>query len=796
MTSEEEFLKRLMATFRIEAEEHLTAIQSGLFEVEKEPPPEKNEAIVEAIYREAHSLKGAARSVNLGDVEMVCQAMEDFFSALKREVPRIGKAHLDLLHDTADLIRNLITSPEQMKMPQERLRLSHIRQQLVDMAAGKDVTPETVKGTPRECTPVSPVVSASIKTAPFHEQHHLIRREGKSYPLTEQGKGAVPPGPALMGGHTLTETLRIPTMKLDSLLLKAEEMVSAKLATRQHSSELKELRGMLGSWKERWAKMAPHFRNITDRAPKGGGSPLGGVTSDVSVKAAEFLDWNDAFIKSMDNRLRVLNKSTDETYRSVGTMVDDLLDDMKNVMLLPFASVFETFPRLVRDIAREQGKEIHLTIEGGDIEIDKRVLQEIKDALIHLVRNSIDHGIESQSDRVSNGKSAAGNLSIVVSHKEGNRAEITIADDGAGIDAGKIKALAVQKGIISGDEADALSPEAILGLTFRSGISTSAMITTLSGRGLGLAIVQEKVAKLGGVIAIETTPHAGTAFRISLPLSLSTFRGILIQSGGQTFAVSTKHVERIGRVARTDIKTVKNRETILFNGRTISMVRLDDILELPRKDMEDGHQFGIMVLAAGDQYIAFKIDQVLNEEEILIKNFGRQLSRVRNVSGATVLGTGRVVLILNVSDLVKSAQKAAAGGYRPLAVTAEDIGKSKKSILVVEDSITARTLLVNILESAGYQVTSAVDGLDGYMVFSAGTFDLVCSDVAMPRMDGFELTRKIRADTKQPDIPIVLVTGLESPEDKKKGIEVGASAYLVKSNFDQSNLLDVIGRFV
>jgi two-component system chemotaxis sensor kinase CheA len=312
-----------------------------------------------------------------------------------------------------------------------------------------------------------------------------------------------------------------------------------------------------------------------------------------------------------------------------------------------------------------------------------------------------------------------------------------------------------------------------------------------------MAIVREKIDKLGGTISIQTAPDEGTTFRLLLPLTLATFRGILIQSGGQVFAVPTMNVERIGRIPREEVRTVENRETIQLNGKAVSLARLDEVLELPQKPSEEEEAFiSVMIVSAGDKSIAFKIDEMLYEDEILLKSLGKQLSRVRNIAGATVLGSGRVIPILNVSDLIKSALKMSARGGR-IAVAENGKKEAKtQSILVVEDSITARTLFVNILESARYNITTAVDGVDAFTKLGEGEFDLVVSDIQMPRMNGFELTEKIRADKKYGNIPVVIVTGLESPEDKKRGIEVGANAYIVKSSFDQSNLLEVIKRLI
>jgi two-component system chemotaxis sensor kinase CheA len=305
------------------------------------------------------------------------------------------------------------------------------------------------------------------------------------------------------------------------------------------------------------------------------------------------------------------------------------------------------------------------------------------------------------------------------------------------------------------------------------------------------------VEKLGGSLLMETSPQAGTTFRLVLPLTLATFRGTLIQAGGRTFVIPTANLVRVARVKLADVKTVENHETIVLNGKPIALVSLATVLGLPAAEAggQPENYLTVLVLSASEKQVAFAVDRVVNEQEILVKSLGQQLSRVPNIAGATVLGSGAVVPVLNIFDLLKSAEKRRTP-YDPKLPIHKDKAEQVKSILVAEDSITARTLLKNILELAGYQVRTAVDGLEGFSALQEGNFDLVVSDVEMPRMNGFDLTAKIRTDKRLADLPVVLVTGLESTEDRKRGIEVGANAYLVKSSFDQGNLLEVIHRLI
>ena len=737
-----DFLKGLIAIFKIEAQEHIDVLISGIAELEKTKEKDKQAGLIETIFREAHSLKGAARSVKLPRIEAACQTLENTLAAMKRQEIELTPFLFDNLHQFVSELSTMLFSEEAMQASRDTQTDKPAAPPQFEMAAAVLPQPEPLLKTPS--------ITASTFTVP------------------EQKQG-------------LPGTVRIATAKLDSLLLQTEEMLAMKLSAQQRKRELLEIMDLVAACEKDWGALRVRHPGIPRAATTQPGNDL--------------LESTTVFVKTLRYRLDLLGKSIDQDQRLSGRMVDALLGGMKEALMLPFSTLTETFPRMVREFAREAGKEIHLTIQGGEIEADRRILAEIKDPLLHLIRNGIDHGIEQPAQRTERHKPREGTLSITFKPRDGNRVEISIADDGAGINIGEVKASAARLGILSTEQRSKLDSRQALELIYQSGLSTSPIITEISGRGLGLAIVQEKVDRLGGSITLDTQSGSGSTFRILLPLMFATYRGIVVRVGEHLFVLPAANAEQTLRVDVADIMTVENRETITLHGATLALVRLSDVLALPRRDATLDKRLQVVVLAAGRKRIAFAVDEVLYEQEVLVKSLGKQLVRVRNIAGATILGSGQAVPVLNVYDLMKSALAVSAATPAALQAREEPRG-SRKSVLVVEDSITARSLLKGILESAGYRVVTAIDGIDGLTQLRSGEFDLVVSDVEMPRMNGFELTAKIRSDKQIAELPVVLVTALASRADREHGIDVGANAYIVKNSFEQSNLLEVVQRLI
>jgi two-component system chemotaxis sensor kinase CheA len=762
---QEEFLRELLADFMIEAAEHRQTIITGLLELEKDHDKENRQGLVEVTFREIHSLKGAARAVNLLDIERLCQGMESVFSLLKQQSILISKKFFDTIYSAIDLLDQYLADLSSHQKSVNPERLVNILKDVQALCKGSDSGIKTMKepSDSGQYVPLKSVVTpATYKPVGSNDTTEI---DNTANPVTlSQPKEIVlqfaehNAAPIDIGGSK--DTVRISTSKLTELLIQAEELITSKSMI---GYDLRELNRIGQQTKNKY---------------KG-------------------FNGNDNQINTINDDIQVLTKNMDQHYRIFSRTVDDLLFNIKNVLLLPFSSGLDWLPKFVRDLSKDLKKEVCFSIQGDEMEIDRRILEKIKDPLIHLFRNCIDHGIETPEQRLMNHKSPTGNLSFIITRQNNREVTLTIRDDGAGINREKVIQASIKAGIITREKVLNMSDKEVLNLIFHSGVSTSPFITDLSGHGLGLAIVAESVTLLGGSISVDTLESKGTTFTIRLPITLLTFRGILIRIGEHHFVVPTKSVERVIRIKSLDIKTIENKETINFNGLVIGVTWLSKVLELSSKITRNNKNeiFHALILNVGQQRMAFVVDAILDEQEGIIKTLGSQLVNVRNVSGATLLGNGRIVPILNASEVIDASINLPSLSFENTDFKDAESNKLK-TILVVDDSITSRSLIRNIVESAGYLVKTAVDGLEAYSLLQEENFDLIVSDIEMPRMNGFELTSEIRKDKNYSELPVILVTALELPSDKQRGMECGANAYIVKSSFEQSNLIDAINRLI
>ncbi|TWC29952.1 CheA signal transduction histidine kinase [Pseudomonas sp. SJZ079] len=723
--------QRLLESFRIEAGERLGVLADTLANWREAGASDDS---IESLFREVHSLKGAARAVSLPSIERLCHAWESLLGAIRG-------GQLELTAERVELCRHALRAVQQLHAGQEP-------------GSGE-----------------SELLCGQLESA--------ARGEAVALPRTPLTNPVQPADPSMV---------RVSTRRLDTLLFHSESLLQHKLEAQAYARRLREHAQAFEPQRGKRLLDAGNLKQL-----HAGLEALPLTSRDALKGLLDYLNWSQAQLDRLHFEAVHLEKAGRHLAQGLAQLSDAHVGELQAVLLLAGSNLVEGLPAMVQDLASQAGKRVDLQVRGTDLQVDKRILDELRTVLTHLLRNAVDHGLESPDRRVANGKPPVGRLQVELLQESADRFELRVEDDGAGIDVEVLRAKALAAGLLSAEQAEALSEAECRRLIFRSGLSTSALITDLSGRGLGMAIVQEAVERLGGRIDLESSPGQGTCLHLHLPLSLSTFRAVIVRIAERTFAMPALAVERCLRLPSSAVKNLENRPSLTLDGRVLPVWALADVLGLSSSVGRDDDLTLLLLKVRGEPFVLL-VDELLGDQEITVKSLGRQLLRVRNLLGATLLGDGQLVPILHPGDLYRSALSVGAGSLE--RNVQETSGNTAQRLLIAEDSFTSRGLLKAILEGAGYQVATANDGLEAWNTLKQGAFDLLVSDVEMPRMDGFTLTQRIRLDRELTDLPVVLVTALHSAEDRARGLEVGANAYLVKSGFEQDSLLDAIRRLI
>ena len=742
---------QLQQLFKAESTEHLARLDDGLLRLEKNCA---DQALLEEVFREAHSLKGAARMLGLSKIESSAHGLEGILNSARKGDSPLTPDAIDQMTVVLGELRNLVQ--EALAVPSVEAR-----------------TPELLN----EMQPAEPTPSAAGTLA-------------ASQSSKEDGTGAETALAAPSADVTLSrsvptnnepfhiETVRVETRKLDDLLTLTSEL-------RVIQGRVQHRLLLIDEMLEQWSMLDRGRRKL--RFQQRGTENTTGTDDTLS----RMLHADGTAVTLLGSRIKQTRDSFYEDGTRLEAAANTLEEKVHAIRLLPLSTVFALFPRMIRDLAREQGKDVELVIEGGELNVDKRVLEEMKDPLMHLLRNAVDHGIESPVERKRLGKPRRGTLQLRAA-RENNTVLLEVRDDGHGLDVDAIRQAAMQRGLHDEATLSAMTMAQLQQLLFLPGFTTSTFITELSGRGVGLDVVRVNVERLKGDIRVESAPHQGTLMQLRLPLSLSTTRLLLVSVNDHCYGLPIEFVNTSRYVREEDIFTLEGRPTFELYGQAVIAPRLADLLELPPAKQHD--ETACIVIQVGDELLGLRVDELLDEEEVLAKPLGAPLQRVRNVSGISILGSGEICAVLNPADLLRSAHKlAATSGESKHGQSGPQV---KSCILLVEDTMLVRVMEKRILEASGYEVVAAVDGMDALNVLGSRTFAAVVSDIMMPNMDGLTLTARIRREPRYRDLPIILVTSLSSDEDKRRGMEAGANAYIPKPSFDQRLLLDTLQRLV
>jgi two-component system chemotaxis sensor kinase CheA len=826
MPLSDKMLKELMATFQTELKEHLGMLTKDLLSLERNPTSNERANLITNVFRAAHSIKGAARTVNLQDIETIAHRIEDVLVKIREGLLSLTPHLFDVLLTAVDAIGNAMAAHLRgEQMPNEVVAAVLAR---LDEAAGEQTesgaaqatveAPEGEKSLPPEppaitsldskAHPATPDASIPPTPAETCEQSQCLPAEGDfseqsgnpvSLPSgttspvnhqTNQLNAEVKDQPHI-GPHPMQadDTIRVRTTKLDALMDGLGELLVMQMRTEKLLAQMKALQERTIRWQKNWRKARPHcsrlrrnYLNVdkTDLAP-----------------LFDFLESNEEELKALGTDHNTLLDHLNNDCNHLQIITDDLQNGIRSVRMLPIATLFDLFPRMVRDLAHNQNKDIVLEVQGQEAEVDRQALELMKDPLTHLLRNAVDHGIELPEERLMAGKPRHGTIRLCAEQR-GNNLVLTISDDGRGINLDAVRQAAIEQGLVPPEKMADFSERDVVELIFHSGLSTARKTTDLSGRGVGMDVVRKNLEQIHGFIQVETMLGVGTSFVLMLPITLTTSQVLLVRVGGETVALPMINVERILHVNVLKVGNIEGHSAIYAEGRPMPLVSLANVLKLPEVEQPllPDAKIPVVILSVAEKRIALRTSGFLSTQQVVVKSLGGQLRRVRNVAGAAILGDGQLVTILNVSDLMKSLQGKSLASLGLPIVTKE---ARRWRVLLADDSITTRTLEKHILENAGYEVLTAADGQEAWKLICQNEKelpDLVVSDVNMPKMDGFALTQSIKSDSSYARVPVVLVTSLESSQDRLHGMEAGADAYIIKSTFDQKELLETIERLI
>ncbi|AKJ04404.1 chemotaxis protein histidine kinase CheA [Archangium gephyra] len=757
----ESLKKSLLSKFQEVSADRLQKIQLGILDLEK---PTADQAADE-VARELHTMKGEARMLGLAAIGQLAHAAEDVLRA-ERDGRAATEVATDLLLRACDTISDLLEDTEGAQSG------TPASQEMVEaLTAASGHAPPAIGGAKapsRTAIPVVPVVPEVEATVEEPAEPVYV-------PPPAAAVSPPPPAPARAAkaeheeGHSpkalADRSIRVNVEVLDSLGLLAGDLLVESARGRLRASEVEALLQRFSRLGDRFLKLAEHL-NVPNQMR----NDLERIEGDLHMlrdDAFRFVRRNGDGIETLHGNLAMM------------------ADHVAEARLVPLSTVFDAFPRAVRDIARAQGKEVDLVIENADLGVDRSMLADVRDALVHLLRNGVDHGLETPDERRMLGKPAAGRLRIRV-RADGDMLSIEVDDDGRGMDPQKLREVAVRKGLLTESQAAALSEREAIELVFRAGFSTRQEITDISGRGVGMDVVKKKVESLGGSVGIVSRLGRGSAITLRLPQSLALMKVLLVRLGDDVYGMPAADVVAVMRVKPEDRMEVFGTLAVKHRGKPTALVGLGPLL-----GVNGGNRFDkppAVVVRHGDDLAALVVDGFVDEREVAVKPCGGEfLKGAAFIAGTAALEDGRIAVLLHVPDIMTEVRRMA----RP--VTQGQAAKRLR-VLLVDDSPIARATESALVKALGHTVDEAQDGEEGYLKAQSQQYDLILSDVQMPRLDGFSLTRRLKSTVGLSRIPVIILSSLASPEDRRRGAEAGADAYLVKGELGVESLAQTIDR--
>jgi len=763
--------------FRVELENNTRTLEAGLVTAERDQTPER----IEPLMRAAHSIKGAARIVGLTKAVALAHAMEDvlsaaqsgkrpltsttvdrllkgndFFAALSRldiqELPAALDKGTDEITAMSAELRNLLSSPpENVSLPPPRQETASVEEKPAGDWAGEA---KVAAVHPVETdTPIPPgaVVPENAcsgpQTAPPAVRSRRMQDQGDAGLVRVRSENMN--RLMALAGECLVQAQSVKTVYQSLLVLK---------------KEIFEIERPLREFLER-RETNEHEEGTEDLQ-----QTLSGAMAAEQTVSREIVRF-ERFSRRLEH------------------LAHRLYNEVISSRMVPFSDGLHGFPRLVRDLARETGKQVRFEIAGASTPVDRDILERLESPLSHLIRNAVDHGMETPEERKAAGKPEEGTLVLEARHIAG-MLNISLTDDGRGINPEDLRGKVVEKGYVSQEMAGNLSRAELFEFLFLPGFSTARKVTEISGRGVGLDVVFNMAHEVGGTVRVDADAGRGARFHLQLPLTLSVLRTLLLSIAGEAYALPLSRIDRVLSLTPADIREIEDRPYCTLDGEHVGILDARQLFGLPQAPTPPAW-FSVVIISDRLNRYGLVVDRVLGEENLVVRPLDQRLGKIPNISAGAILDDGSPVVIFDVDDLVRSIhQLLTTGKLQKIGRGRQGLKTGKKRILVVDDSLTVREVERRLLENAGYEVTTAIDGMDGWNKLTSHPFDLLVSDVDMPRMNGIDLVRMVKTDPQLRDMPVMIVSYKDREEDRLRGLEAGANYYLTKGSFHDEGLLD------
>ncbi|MEZ1316125.1 hybrid sensor histidine kinase/response regulator [Pseudomonas fluorescens] len=758
MTPEQMRDASLLELFGLEAEAQTQVLSAGLLALERDPTQADQ---LESCMRAAHSLKGAARIVGVDAGVSVAHVMEDCLVSAQEGHLYLRPEHIDALLQGTDLLMRIAT-PNHAPAPADIDGYVALMARLLDPLAafaplGTPAVPPMAEPQRPVAEPVEPVVPEvePVSATPTEP----VPAPRKSKRTTENGE----------------RVLRVTAERLNSLLDLSSKSLVETLRLKPHLATMQRVKRIQNNGLRALDNLNVHLKD-----------------QDLSLEAREALEDARRLLAESQQLLVEKNAELDEFAWQASQRAQVLYDTALACRMRPFADVLSGQARMVRDLGRSLGKQVRLEIEGEKTQVDRDVLEKLEAPLTHLLRNAVDHGIETPEQRRLSGKPEEGLIRLRASHQAGLLV-LELSDDGHGVDLEKVRRSVIERQLSPADTAAQLSEEELLTFLFLPGFSLRDKVTEVSGRGVGLDAVQHMVRQLRGAVVLEQTAGEGSRFHLEVPLTLSVVRSLVVEVGDEAYAFPLAHIERMCDLEPSDIVQVEGRQHFWHEGRHVGLVAASQLLQRPASQHSQ-QTLKVVVIRERDAVYGVAVERFIGERTLVVLPLDERLGKVQDISAGALLDDGSVVLIVDVEDMLRSVDKLLNTGRleRIARQGGQAVEAARKRILVVDDSLTVRELQRKLLINRGYDVAVAVDGMDGWNALRSEAFDLLITDIDMPRMDGIELVSLLRRDNRLQSLPVMVVSYKDREEDRRRGLDAGADYYLAKASFHDDALLDAV----